>query len=90
MAALFPAFFEQQKRRLAGKIEREKLIVATLPSLSVEIVEYVRQHGRATMGEIIRLTGASRNTLKEHLAQLVEKQHLARHGTGKGSWYALP
>jgi Fic family protein len=81
---------EQQKRRLAVKIEREKLIIAALPSLSVEIVEYVRQHGRATMGEIIRLTGASRNTLKEHLAQLVEKRHLARHGTGKGSWYALP
>ena len=81
---------EQQKRRLATKMEREKLIVATLPSLSVEIVEYVRQHGRATMGEIIRLTGVSRNTLKEHLAQLVDKRHLARHGRGKGSWYALP
>ena len=81
---------DQHKRRLAAKVEREKLIVAALPSLSVEIVEYVQQHGRATMGEIIRLTGASRNTLKEHLAQLVDKRHLARHGTGKGSWYALP
>ncbi len=81
---------EQQKRRLATKIEREKLMAAALPSLSVAIVEHVRQHGRATMGEIIRLTGASRNTLKEHLAQLVAKRHLARHGTGKGSWYALP
>lgn len=81
---------DQQKRRLATKIEREKLIVTALPSLSAQIVDYVRQHGRATMGEIIRLTGASRNTLKEHLAQLVDKRHLARHGTGKGSWYALP
>lgn len=80
---------DQQKRRLTTKIEREKMMVAALPNLSVEIVEYVRQHGRATMGEIMRLTGASRNTLKDHLAQLVEKQHLARHGTGKGSWYAL-
>ena len=80
----------QQKRRLAAKVEREKLIVAALPSLSLQIVDHVRQHGRATMGEIIRLTGASRNTLKEHLVQLVEKRHLARHGTGKGTWYALP
>ena len=48
---------DQQKRRLAIKIEREKMMVAALPNLSVEIVEYVRQHGRATMGEIIRLTG---------------------------------
>lgn len=81
---------DQQKRRLAAKIEREKFVVAALPALSVEIIEYVREHGRATMGQIIRLTGASRNTLKEHLSQLVDKQHLARHGTGKGSWYALP
>jgi len=81
---------DQQKRRLAAKIEREKLIVAALPSLSAQIVDYVRQHGRATMGELIRLTGTSRNTLKEHLAQLVDKRHLARYGTGKGSWYALP
>jgi predicted HTH transcriptional regulator len=81
---------EQQKRRLAAKIESEKLMVAAVPSLSVEIVEYVRQHGRAIMGEIIRLTGASRNTHKEHLAQLVDRRHLARHGTGKESWYALP
>ena len=81
---------DQQKRRLAAKVEREKLIVAALPSLSLQIVDHVRQHGRATMGEIIRLTGASRNTLKEHLARLVEKRHLAKHGTGKGTWYALP
>ena len=88
--SFFLRSLDQQKRRLAAKIEREKLMVAALPNLSVEIIEYVRQHGRATMGEIIRLTGASRNTLKEHLAQLVDKRHLARHGTGKGSWYALP
>ncbi len=81
---------DQQKQRLATKVERERLIVAALPALSLQIVDHVRQHGRATMGEVIRLTGASRNTLKEHFAQLVDKQHLARHGTGKGTWYALP
>ena len=80
---------EQQVRRLAGKIEREKLVIAELPALSVQILEHVQQHGRATMAELIRLTGASRNTLKEHLTQLVEKAHLSRKGTGKGSWYAL-
>ena len=35
------------------------------------------------------VTGANRNTLKVHLRSLVEKRHLARHGTGKDSWYAL-
>ena len=81
---------DQQKRRLAAKVEREKLIVAALPSLSLQIVDHVRQHGRTTMGEIIRFTGASRNTLKEHVGQLVDKRHLAKYGTGKGTWYALP
>ena len=68
---------DHQKQRLGAKIEREKLMVAALPGLSLEIVDHVRQHGRATMGQIIRLTGASRNTLKEHLAQLVDKRYLA-------------
>ena len=55
----------------AAKVEREKLIVAALPSFSAEIVEHSRQHGRATMSEIIRQTEASRITSKKHLAQLV-------------------
>lgn len=81
---------QQQKRRLAAKVEREKLVIAALPELAVQIVDHVRNHGRVTMGDIIRSTGANRNTLKEHFRRLVEQGHLVRHGTGKGSWYALP
>jgi len=81
---------QQQKRRLAVKLEREKLIIAALPELSVAILDHVRQRGRVTIGEMIRLTGASRNTLKEHFRRLVEKRRLVRLGEGKGSWYALP
>jgi Fic family protein len=81
---------QQQKRRLAAKVEREKLVIADLPELAVQILDHVRQHGRVTIGDMIRVTGASRNTLKEHFRRLVETRHLARHGTGKGSWYALP
>jgi Fic family protein len=80
----------QQMRRLSAKVEREKLVVAALPELAVQILDHVRQHGRVTVGDMIRATGASRNTLKEHFRSLVEKQHLVMHGTGKGSWYALP
>ena len=81
---------QQQKRRLAAKVEREKLVMADLPELAVQILDHVRQHGRTTIGNMIRVTGASRNTLKEHFRNLVEQRHLVRHGTGKGSWYALP
>ncbi len=81
---------QQQKQRLAIKMEREKLIMAVLPGLAAQIVDHARQHGRVTMGEMIRATGASRNTLKEHFRSLTEQGHIKRHGAGKGSWYALP
>jgi len=42
------------------------------------------------MADMVRVTGTNRNTLKDHFRSLVEKQHLIRHGSGKGSWYALP
>jgi Fic family protein len=86
----FMRAMQQQKRSLASKMEREKLMVSALPELGVTILDHVRQHGRATMGDMIRLTGISRNTLKEHFRALVQKGHLKRHGMGKGSWYALP
>jgi predicted HTH transcriptional regulator len=57
--------------------------------LAVGVLEYAREHGRVTMADMIRLTGASRNTLKEHFRKLVEMQQLVMHGSKKGSWYAL-
>ena len=86
----FMRVMNQQKDRLARKVEREKLVLAALPDLAVQIVDYVRQHGRVSMGDVIKTTGASRNTLKEHFRRLVEQGHLAQHGSGKGTWYALP
>jgi len=80
---------QQQKRRLADRVERERLMMAALPDLAVQIVDHARQHGRVTMGDMVRITNASRNTLKEHFRRLVEQGHLVRHGAGKGSWYGL-
>ena len=77
-------------KRLAVKVEREKLMIAALPELAVQILDHARNHGRVTIGDMIRLTGVSRNTLKEHFRKLVENGHIVRHGNGKGSWYALP
>jgi len=79
----------EQVRRLNQKIEREKLVLAPLPEFSLQIVEFAREHGRVTMGEVIRLTGASRNTLKQHFRALVDQGHLNRHGRGRGVWYEL-
>ena len=81
---------QRQMRRLADKVEREKIVLVTIPDLALRIIDQVRDHGRVTMGEAVRLTGANRNTLKEHFRWLVENRHLVQHGTGRGTWYALP
>ena len=88
--SFFMRALQQQKRRLARKVEWEKLVMTTLPELAVRIIDHARQHGRVTIGDMIRATGTSRNTLKEHFRRLIEQGHLVRHGAGKGSWYALP
>jgi Fic family protein len=62
----FLRFLAEQMRRLNKKVEREKLVLAPLPELSLQIVEFTREHGRITMGDAIRLTGGNRNTLKQH------------------------
>jgi Fic family protein len=79
----------EQVRRLNQKVEREKLVLAALPELALKIVEFAREHGRITMGDAIRLTGGSRNTLKQHFRALVEQGHLGQHGAGRGVWYEL-
>ena len=79
----------EQVRRLEKKVEREKLVLAALPELSLQIVEFAREHGRVTIGEAIKLTGASRNTLKQHFRALVERNHLHQRGSGRGVWYEL-
>lgn len=85
----FLAALAEQVRRLERKVERERIVLATLPHLSLQIAEFAREHGRITMAEALRLTGASRNTLKQHFRALVEQGHLAPHGAGRGVWYGL-
>jgi Fic family protein len=81
---------QQQKRRLAVKVEREKNALAVLSELSVKILDYVRDHGRVTTRDMVRETGASPNTLKSTFTSLVEKGLLVRHGGGRSTWYGLP
>jgi len=79
----------EQVRRLEKKVEREKIVLAALPELSLQIVEFAREHGRVTIGGAMTLTGVSRNTLKQHFRQLVERGHLNQQGSGRGVWYEL-
>ncbi len=80
---------QQQVKRLAKKIEREKIVLSSLPELSVQILDQAREHGRVSIGDMSKITAANRNTLKKHFRALVEQGHLAMHGKGPGVWYSL-
>jgi Fic family protein len=86
----FMRALQQQKHRLAVKVEREKNALTALSELAVKILDYVQNHGRVTTRDMVRETSASPNTLKATFTSLVEKGLLARHGGGRSTWYALP
>ena len=79
----------RQKTRLEKKMERERIILADMPELSVTLLELAREHGRITVAEAARITYASRHTIKDHLKALVDQGHLVLHGAGRGAWYGL-
>ena len=80
---------QQQKRRLAVKVEREQRALANLPELAILILDYAKQHGRVTNRDMVRETGASPNTLKTTFSSLIKKGLLVRHGGGRSTWYGL-
>jgi Fic family protein len=79
----------RQKTRLEKKMERERIILADMPELSVALLELARERGRITVAEAARITDASRHTIKDHLKALVDQGHLVLHGAGRGAWYGL-
>jgi Fic family protein len=80
---------QRQKQRLEKKMDRERIMLADMPELSVLILEIVREHGRVTVAEAARISGVSRHTIKDHLKSLAVQGHLTLHGTGRGAWYGL-
>lgn len=81
---------QQQAARLRIKVDRERLLGSALPDLASQILSHAEAHGRVTMNDMLMVTGASRNTLKEHFRILVRGGHLVLQGKGRGSWYTLP
>jgi Fic family protein len=75
---------QRQMRRLREKVERERLLLAKLLDLAVQILDHARDHGRVTIADAVIVTGASRNTLKGHFKTLCERGLLVLRGQGAG------
>lgn len=86
----FLGALQTQKRVLEEKIKRERIMLDALPPLSAQILEIVRAHGRVTVADAAKITGTSRNTVKDHLRALTKSDHLQLRGAGRGAWYGLP
>lgn len=80
---------KRQKDHLEKKLEKEHLLLESLPALSLEILELTKERGRVTISELERLTKANRNTIKTHLRQLVATGKLMKQGKARGTWYVL-
>lgn len=78
-----------QKKRLEAKVERKNLLLLQLPELSLQILQFVKSRGKATISDIVTVTNANRNTIKKHLETLVDRNRLQKNGVGKGTWYSV-
>lgn len=55
---------EKLFHRLEKKVAREKIVVASLPERSLQIVKFTHEHGCIPRGDAIKLSGGNHNTLK--------------------------
>lgn len=77
-----------QKNVLSKKLENEKTLLA-LPKLSEQIMIALKEHGKLSVAEIVKLTQANRNTVKVHLSKLVFEKQIQKEGVGKGTVYYI-
>lgn len=72
----------EQVRRLEKKVEREKIVLATLPELSLQIVEFAREHGRDHDRRCDQIDGCQ----PKHAEATFPKLGRARSFESAGNW----
>lgn len=78
-------------RRLRGNVERERLLLAKLPDLAIQMLDHARNRGRVTtIADAVTITGLSRNTLKLRFKLSRGRGLQVLHEPGRGAWYSLP
>jgi hypothetical protein len=64
--------------------------LASRSALQEAILAIAHRHGRVTAGDVLRTTGANRNTIKDNLARLVQEGVLRKQGHKRGTVYFPP
>jgi Fic family protein len=82
---------KKQKDKLVARLDRERITGGDedLPELSVRIMALLRKNSRQTIAQFAEATGASKNTLKVRLRELVDQGRIKRHGKARATWYSL-
>ena len=83
----FMKSLQQQKRLLETKVKQIQE-TTRLSKLEEQILDYAQRHGRVTNRDMVRLTGASPNTVKATFRSLLARGLLTRHGGGRSTWYS--
>jgi Fic family protein len=77
----------KQMEKLKEKIEREIKLQPNLPTLSIRILEIVRDRGSVQMSDLEDLLGESRSTIKNRVQDLVAADYLSKNGKARATWY---
>ncbi len=87
----FMASLKRQKDHLSVKLEQQSLPKTKgLPKESLQILDYVDEHGQITTSLAQELTSLLRPTVRARLTKLVSQGHLQLYGQGRGAFYDRP
>ncbi|GHU10886.1 hypothetical protein FACS189449_01200 [Alphaproteobacteria bacterium] len=70
------------------EVEKNAMIFK-LPDLSRKIIQLIQKYSSIGISEIASLANANKNTVKKHLAALVDDSHIAKYGKGKSTKYRI-
>lgn len=68
---------------------KDEFKAAKFPPLSRQIIEFIKSRGSSSIGEVVAIIGANRNTVKVHLKNLVADGFLEKEGIGRGVRYRI-
>ena len=77
----------RQKKNLNAKIQIEQKRVESSSPLAAAVLRLLDDADRITLAEVVKATGANRNTLKVKMSELVDSGLLHRNGRGRGVFY---